>query len=186
VCAATGLVVFFVVGLTGLLDSPVYQAPVGIVVDCHAGDYYVYQQVGSQVSGPGFSFSHTGLSTLAPDQVRVTSTNGTQLSTWATDSSETITEGSGIYASTVGFHVAAAGKYKVQIAAVTPSSVIVAPSIGSQFVHATQWLVVVGIGGLLTIVGIMLLIVAIVRRTHQKGPPPNLGPPMQWIPPPAG
>ena len=181
VFALVGLILFAFVGFSGLLRSHVYRAPVTVSVNCHVGDYYVYQHVGSQVSGPGFSFSHSSPPTLTPYQVQVRNPSGSRVTTWATNGSETITQGSSIYADTVGFHVGTSGIYRVHIAAVSPPAVIVGPSLGSQFVHAAPWLIMGGVGGLVAVAGLVVLIVALVRRGGQNDDFPYYGGPHdQW------
>ena len=170
-CAIGGVVLFAVVGFTGL-GSHVYQAPATVTINCHVGDYYVYQHVGSRVTGPGFSFSHRGLSTLTPFQVQVRGPDGARVATWATNGSETITKGSWIYMGAVGFHADAPGTYRVHIATVSPPAMIVGPSLGSQFLRAAPWLILVGVGGLAALVGIILFIVSMVRRGRQNPTPP--------------
>ncbi len=183
VCAFVGLMLFAVVGLAGL-GSPVDEAPATVTLECHVGDYYVYQHVGSQISGPGFSYSHSGFPTLKPDQVQVRGPDGAPVATFATGPSETITKGSWIYVNTVGFRADTPGNYEVRIAAVSPPAVIVAPSLGSQFVRAAPWLILVGIGGLVGITGLVLLIVSLVRRGRQRRVALYpWGPPNPWAPP---
>ena len=172
VCAVVGIALFVLVGFAGLFGSHVVQAPATISVHCLVGDYYVYQYVGSNVSGPGFSFSHSGLPTLTPHLVQVRGPDGTGVATWATGGGETITKDSSTYENAVGFHAARPGTYEVHIAAVSPAAVIVGPSLGSQFVRAAPWLIMVGVGGLGAVTGLVVLIVSLVRRGRQhRGPP---------------
>ena len=175
VTAAIGIVVFFVAGVSGILDSQVHLAPVTVTINCHVGDYYVYQRTGSQQSVPGFSESRFGPATLTPSEVQVTSPGGGPVATWTGNGSETITSGSYLYTDAVGFHADTAGRYTVQIADVTPSAVIVAPSIGSQFASAAPWLGLTGVGGLVAIGSAIWLIVAATRREKLRrqasGPP---------------
>lgn len=179
VCAFVGLLLF-ALGFAGV-DGPVHQAPVTVSIECHVGDYYVYQRVGYQVSGPGFSYFQSGVPTLRPYQVIVRAPDGARTATWATDASESINRGSWSFASSVGFHASRAGKYEVQIARVTPSAVIVAPSLGSAFVRAAKWLILVGVGGPLAVAGLVVLIVALVRRGRQNRIPAYYGgPPNPW------
>jgi hypothetical protein len=181
-----GLVIFLLSGFAGLVDSPVHQSPTTVDIDCHVGDYYVYQHVGYQESGPGFSYSSSGIPTLRSDQVQVSGPNGIHLGTWSGDGSETITKGSWIYSNAVGFHVSAGGRYTVRITPTLPSTVIVAPSIGSQFVRAAPWLILSGAGGLIAFLGIVLLIVVIIRRRPKStmvvsgGPPSPPSVPNHW------
>jgi hypothetical protein len=163
-----GLVLFIVIGFAGLQGIRTYNVPVVVTITCRAGDYYVYQQTGSQVSVPGFSHSNSGFPTLRPNNVIVTDPDGAHVSTSSGDGSETITEGTWIYSNAVGFHVSDPGEYQVQITGVSSSRVIVAPSLGSEFLRAAAWLILVGVGALIVVVGGVLLIVALVRRSRAK------------------
>jgi hypothetical protein len=167
-CAVVGLVLFFVIGFRGLIGAPTYRVPAVVTVNCHEGDYYVYQHTGSQESWPGFSYSSNGAPTLQPDNVIVTGPDGSRVGTWSGNGSETITEGSWIYSNAVGFHASGDGDYQVRVTSVPPTRVIVGPSLGSQFLHAAAWLILFGFGALITITGLVLLIVASVRRSQAK------------------
>ncbi|MGA2037093.1 MAG: hypothetical protein ABSH04_05865 [Acidimicrobiales bacterium] len=167
-CAIAGFVLFIVIGFAGLIGSRTYNVPAVVTVTCHTGDYYVYQHTGSQVSAPGFSYSNSGFPTLRPNNVIVIDPDGEHVSTWSGDGSETITKGSWIYSNAVGFHASDPGEYRVQITGISSSSVIVAPSLGSEFLRAAAWLILVGVGALIVVVGGVLLIVALVRRSRAK------------------
>jgi hypothetical protein len=184
-----GLVLFLAVGLSGLLGATAYRTPATVAIRCQVGDYYVYQQVGSRQSGPGYSYTHTGLITLTPGDVVVAGPDGNQVATWAGNGSETITEGSVIYSDAVGFHADTAGTYRLRITQSAPSTVVVAPSLGSQFLRAAPWLAMAGGGGLLVIGGVVWLVITIVRRRRIDRPdpwsgtgPPGFVPPGQWYP----
>jgi hypothetical protein len=178
-----GLILFTVVGFAGL-DSPSYKAPVTVALRCHVGDYPVYQHIGSQVSVPGFSYSHSEFPTLKPGDVDVRGPDGVRVTTFVTASSDTITKGSWIYVGTVGFHAEIAGTYEVHVSDVSPPGVIIDPSIGSQFVRAAPWLVMVGVGGLVALAGLVVLIVRAVRGGRQSQIPLyGWRPTGPWVPP---
>jgi hypothetical protein len=167
VCGAIGLVLFAVFAVGGLLDTTVYKTPVHVVVDCRSGTYYVYQANGSQYSGPGFSYSYSGLTTLTPGQVRVVGPNGRPDKAWAASGSDTITKGSTRYSNAVGFDTPIAGNYSVTITPSSPTAVIIAPSLGGQFLSAAPWLIFTGVGFPTAIVGLVLLIRESNRRNRQ-------------------
>ncbi len=179
VCAFGGLMLFAVVGFAGFGDQA-YRAPVAVALECHVDDYYVYQHVGSQVSSPDVSHSHYGFPTLKPFEVQVRGPDGVSVATFATDSSDTITRGSWTYLNTVGFHAGTPGNYEVRIAAVSPSGVIVAPSVGSQYVRAVPWLILVGLGAL---VGVTSLVYLVRRGRERRLPRYEPGPPNPWVTP---
>lgn len=183
VCAFVGLMLFAVVGFAGF-ESHAYKAPVTVTLRCHVGEYYVYQHIGSQISVPGFSYSHSGFPTLRPDQVDVRGPDGARVATFTAEAADTITSGSWIYLDTVGFHARTPGNYEIHISAVSPPNVIIAPSIGSQFVRAAPWLIMVGAGGLVALIGLVVLIVSLVRRGRQVSVPAyHLSPSYPWGPP---
>ena len=167
-CAIAGTALFVLLGIAGLLGLRAHIIPGVVTVDCHVGDYYVYQHTGDHISVPGFSYSNSGFPTLKPDEVLVTGPGGTHPGTWSGDGSETITEGSWIYSNAVGFDVARSGEYSVRIGGSTSSSVIIAPSLGSEFVHAGPWLILLGVGVLIATPGGILLIVVSVRRSRAR------------------
>lgn len=170
-----GLVLFFVFAVGGLLDATVYDTPIHVTVACNTGTYYVYEQAGSGFSVPGFSYSHVGTTTLNPGEVQVVSPTGGLVPTYAASGNETITEGSNIYSNAVGFDVAEAGNYTVTIRA-SSLKVIVAPSLGSQFLDAAPWLIFTGVGFPLAVVGLILLIRESSRRRRAWVPPPGAWP----------
>ncbi len=187
-----GVVVFFAVGLEGILGATAHQAPTTVAIRCQVGDYYVYQQVGTGRSGPGITTSSPDPLTLTTAQVAVTGPSGGRVETWRGTGAETIALGSISYGNAVGFHAAVPGRYLVRIAEVHPSSIVVAPSLGDAVLRAAPWLGLAGAGGLLAVAGTAWLIVALVRRRRVGridpwgGPPPPLAPgavpPGPWLP----
>jgi Protein of unknown function (DUF2510) len=159
-CLFSGIATFVVGAVSDVSATSAVDAPATISVNAHAGDYYVYQQVGSQSGGLGFSVSSSGLATLDRAQVVVTDPRQARVPTWSGDGSETITEGSTIYANAVGFHVSTPGVYKVTIGRVSPQSMIVGPSIGGALAGSAPWLFLclpglagVASGGILLLLG---------------------------------
>ena len=77
-CAVLGLALFFVVVLSGILNTAVYDTPVHISLQCHAGNYLVYQYAGTNDSGVPFGVGQSGPLTITPREVRVTGPGGTE------------------------------------------------------------------------------------------------------------
>jgi len=186
----TGVVLFVVVGLDGILGASAHPAPATVAVHCQVGDYYVYQRVGTARSGTGLPVSSPGRVTIS--HVSVTGPSGARVNVWVGDGSETITVGPTSYENAVGFHAVVPGVYRVRVAGVIPTSIVVAPSVGSQFLRAAPWLGLAGAGGLLAVGGAVWLIVALVHRRRVGridpwgGPPPPIPPgavpPGPWLP----
>ena len=100
--------------------------------------------------------------------MKVVGPNGSGVPTWTSNGAETITKNSGTYNSAVGFHAPVAGTYSVTVESARPTSVIIAPSLGSQVVHAAPWLILSGAGTLIAIVGLVLLIITSNRRSRAR------------------
>lgn len=167
-CVIAGFVLFFVVGIVGILNSTVYETPAHVSLRCHVGDYLVYQNTATSDSGPAFGIAPSGPLTITPDQVKVVGPNGSRVPTWAGNGAETITKNSGTYNSAVGFHAAVAGTYSVTVESARPTSVIIAPSLGNQVGHAAPWLILSGAGTVIAIAGLVLLIVSSNRRSRAR------------------
>jgi hypothetical protein len=165
-CVIVGFVLFFVVGFVGLLNSTVYETPVHVSLQCHVGDYLVYQNTATSGTGPAIGLALSGPLTITPDQVKVVGSNGSRVPTWAGNGAETITKNSGTFNNAVGFHAAVAGTYSVTVESPRPTSVIIAPSLGNQVVRAVPWLILSGVGMLIATVGLVLLIVTSNRRSR--------------------
>jgi hypothetical protein len=90
--------------------------------------------------------------------VPVVGPTGGVVTTWSGSGSETITKGSEVFSSAVGFHVPVAGKYAITISSAS-TAVIIAPSLGSAVLGAAPWLILTGVGFSAATVGLVLLIV---------------------------
>ena len=167
-CAVVGLALFIAVVVSGILDTTVYDTPVHISLQCHAGNYLVYQDAGTSDSGVPFSVGGSGPLTITPRQVRVTGPGGNRVPTWEGTGSESITKGSQTYRSVVGFNAPEAGTYAVTVQSTAPTSVIIAPSLGSQLARGAPWLLLSGAGAIIAVVGLVLLIVKANRRTRAR------------------
>ena len=176
-CGLAGFGLFLANIFPGVLDAPVLKAPTVVAINCRIGDCYLYQRSGSESSGPGYSLSSQGGTTLTTAEVVVMGPNRAPVPTWSGDGSETITEGSAIYASAVGFHATVTGGYEIRINRVTPAALVVAPSLGSAFIRAAPWLLLTGVGVVVGLLGVALLVWA-ARRRHATRSGPTLEPVM--------
>jgi hypothetical protein len=167
-CVILGLALFFVTVVSGILHTTAYDTPAHISLQCHAGDYLVYQSNGTNDSAPAFGVGQSGPLTITPGQVKVTGPGGNRVPTWQGTGSETITRDSQTFSSVVGFNAPEAGTYSVTVESAAPTSVIIAPSLGSQFAHGAPWLILSGLGTLIAVLGLVLLIVKANRRTRAR------------------
>lgn len=128
-----------------VLDTPV------TVVDYYTPDtYVVYQSQGSSSSR------------LEPGQVEVRGAVGSVPVT-PSRFQETIEDGSGTWVSVAQFTITEAGEYSVAISA-PDSQVRVATSLTSKVGGSLAWGAGIGLGGLISLTGLALAVVGVVRR----------------------
>ncbi|HEX3426680.1 MAG TPA: DUF2510 domain-containing protein [Acidimicrobiales bacterium] len=132
-----------------------------------SGTWFIYQQTATRSGFGGVSFSSQHPTTLQPGDVTVTGPRGQVLPVSYVTVDDTITQQSGIYTAVVQFDVPSSGTYSLMVT--TPSSrILVARSLGDTFKGVVGFVLVGVAGGLLTAVGVVLLIVGIVRRSHAE------------------
>jgi hypothetical protein len=157
----------FVVGLVPIVRdvaSPLRFRPPGPVrLHLGQGTYEVYEDAGS--ASFGSSFSSNGNVTIAPDDVTVTASDGTPLTVFERGSTvESLSTHGERYIGAVRFTTPAAGDYDVTVRASSLESVLVARPLTDTIKKALVWFLLTGVGGIVTVVGIVLLIVGSVRR----------------------
>ena len=149
-------------------DPPaVLDAPVTVVDYYEPGTYVVYQ---SQSDGPR----------LRPEQVEVQGAVGVVPVT-ASGFQETIEDGSGTWVSAASFTIEEAGEYSVAISA-PDTQVRVATSLASKVGGSLAWGALMGLGGLMSLAGLILGGVALVRRssTGATAQPVPVAAPAGW------
>lgn len=127
---------------------------------------------------------------LRPEQVRVSGPNSEPVAvTSLGDESETITRGSVDYEGVATFRATTAGEYVVEITS-EPRTAIVARSLIDTFGGVVGWFLLGLLGGFIVVLGVVLLIIGIVRRSRAANraavygyaAPPAAEPP-PWPPP---
>jgi hypothetical protein len=166
--------------------------PVDEQVTLREGRYTVFELVGRQTSQGPVTTWRRDAPTVTADMVRVTGPDrATVAADDITSGSETLNRGQDIYAGVARFDVPGPGPYRVQVDAPAGREVVIAPSFGSGFGAARNW-VLAGIGCFLALVaGVVLVLVGATRRrpapaaaaTGAAGaaaPVPVAGPPPGW------
>ncbi len=159
-----------------IVDAPVLTSPGKEQVACRTGTYLLYVESGSS------SLSATTSS------VTVTGPGGENVPVETEATSQSFSKEGGRFSGQLGFVTSTAGTYTVTVHT-SGASVIVAPSFTTAAQENLGWIIGIFVSGILAVVGLVLLIVGIVRRSRAKrafpyggswGAPP--GP--AWPPPP--
>lgn len=125
--------------------------------------YVVYERV---ASGSG-SASDPVLYTVTPEDVTVTGPDGTPVPVTDTGTvTQTFDSGARTFAGVASFDVPRTGSYQIAIGT-EGAEVILAPSF-TTFARSFAWIALIGLGVLLGLLGLILLIVGIVRRSSSK------------------
>jgi hypothetical protein len=162
-----------------ILDAPVLTSPGKEQVLCRSGTYLLYVENGSS------SLSATTAS------VTVTGPGGENIPVEAESTSQTFSKNGQQFSGALGFVASTAGTYTVSVHT-SGSSVLVAPSFTTAAQENIGWIVGIFVSGILALVGFVLLIVGIVRRSRAKravpyggawgGPPGSAWPPQPGAP----
>jgi hypothetical protein len=138
--------------------------------DLDAGNYLVFERVGSSRTIGPLSTKTEGPATVTPDDVSITSSTGQELEVGEPGTSQTIDRNGTTYGGVVSFHVPADGRYQVSIDAPDPTRVLVAPSLGQTFVGALPGLAAAAVASIVGVIGLVVLIIAWLRRRTPARP----------------
>lgn len=138
--------------------------PVTMRLHLTPGTYEVFQM---NVAGQGTGFLEPD---VLPSDVRVADHAGSLLLGTAPALSESLTAGGSRYQSRVAFTVSHTGDYVVHVASPAGSSVVVfvAPSFATALKRGLGWIGLSVLGALVALLGFVLLIVQVVRRSKMK------------------
>lgn len=145
--------------------SPV-TTPTTVTRTLESGTTYAIYERSSLASGAGTE-SDPLLATVSPADVTVTGPGGVQVP--VTDPgamTQTFTNGGTQYFAVATFDAPASGSYEITIAS-EGAELLIAPSF-SAFGRSIAWVAAIGLGGLLALLGLILLIVGLVRRSSSK------------------
>ncbi len=171
VCVVVGIAgsVSTVANLFADVGSP-RTAPTEFTQTLDAGTTYaVYEQVtsGSGTSGDPY------LGRVTAGDVTVTAPDGSSVAVNEAPSySQTYTNNARTFVVVATFDPPVSGAYDIAVST-AGATVVVAPSVTS-LVRSLPWLVLIGLGVLIGLVGLVVLIVGLVRRSSSRRPPAAL------------
>jgi hypothetical protein len=169
-------------------DAPSMTTPGSVTLHLNKGLYKVFEYTGTAAAGTPLRSLPPAVTTIHASDVNVGGPGGGAIPVSNADPTETITRGHRHSTSAVAFRVSTPGDYTVRIAGAR-GEVVIARSLADAVRSRVAWVAGIPIGGLLFLVGLVLLIVAIVRRSKDRkaeisGYPPPGHPPAPWPPQP--
>jgi hypothetical protein len=154
-------------------NAPSVTTPGSVTVYLHKGLYKVFEPTGTATAGPAPAVSSSGVTTISARDVNVSTSDGRPVPVSDARADEVISRGRRHYASAVAFRVSAPGAYTVRIGAARGDAVI-SRSLADAVRSRVGWLAGIPVGGLLFLIGLVLLVVGIVRRSNaRRAPPPG-------------
>lgn len=165
------------------INSPTMSVPGSQSFTLEDGTYTLYERTGRSTGG--FPTGSSGLTSVSPSQITVTSPSGSTVPVVGVSYSETLDDGAVKYTGVGQFRAASAGSYRIDIRSETSTQVKVGPSVLSLGEEIVVWIFALMGAGILFFVGVVLLIVGLVRRSRAgkagRGPTgpggPGYGPP---------
>ncbi len=177
------LVVKAVSSVAGAVNSEEQETPAEFVEELDKGPHLIFQRT-DQAAEP-----------ISPDDVVISDSDGDELATRSVFSTQTITKGSAVYTGVVAFDVPEAGTYDIEVNG-EEQAFLVGPSIGQTFRNLGGVFLLALLGGLLSFIGFLMLIIGIIRRSRAKktaGMPAGTAAPVVsgspapgWYPEPSG
>lgn len=153
--AALGTAILHSVSDASTLNGPGTEAVV-----CHSGTYVFYTESGSNV--------------LNQSAITVTGPGSETVAVEVEAASESITRFGTKYSGSLDFTATRSGTYMVRLSA-SGVTLVVAPSLADTAQSNLGWLVGVGLSLLTAFVGLILLIVALVKRSGARKSAPQYG-----------
>ncbi len=168
-------VVLIVAGIIGVIaataslisgfGSPV-TTPTTVTRTLEKGTTYAVYELSGLASGTGTTEDPL-LATVSPADITVTGPGGVVVGVKDPGAmTQTFTNGGKEYFAVATFDAPATGSYEISIAT-EGAEVLIAPSF-SAFGKSFAWIAAIGLGGLLALIGLILLIVGLVRRSSSK------------------
>jgi hypothetical protein len=135
-------------------QAPTVTTPGSVTLHLDKGVYKVFERTGTVLGGAA------DVSVVAPQIQGVIGVSDA-------GPTETITRNRSMYTSVVSFRVSTAGIYTVRIGG-GPGEVIVSRSLADAVRGRVGWVATIPIGGLLFLIGLVMLVVGISRRSKAR------------------
>lgn len=156
------------------ITRPAFDIPGAETRDLAAGDYEIYVRTGS-----AFDFDLNDVAALpALDEITVTALeSGDTVPLEELFLAEPAIRGTNRYDSVASFTVDDEGSYRVEIdSGSTANRAVLARTFETGLEHSIPWIITTGVGTLVMLLGSILLIIGMVRRSRAKKPqPPVVG-----------
>jgi hypothetical protein len=159
-----GFSVFVGRTIVALLDHPVSSTPYVQTTHFGTGTYYVFEAETATFNGPQ----------TTPLTVTVSAVGGGLVPTFRPAATETITSGGNAYRGVVGFTIDVSGRYLVMVesqGAPARVPIFIAPSITTSLRSGVGWLGLAGLGIVVGLLGLIMMIVQLTRRSRRRAPP---------------
>ena len=158
-------------------DAPSVTTPGSVTLYLNKGLYKVFEPTGTATAGPVSGSPSTGVTTINATDVNVSGPGGRPVPVSDSRGDEAITRAGRHYSSAVAFRVSSPGRYTVRIAGARGDAVI-SRSLADAVRSRVAWVAGIPVGGLLLLIGLVLLVVGIVRRSRaRKAALPGYPPP---------
>jgi Protein of unknown function (DUF2510) len=164
VVAIASMVAVFA-GAISTLTAPTFEIPGSTTRKLDEGEYVLFEGTGKSSTSSGVYNSRRKADTIGPRDVQVTDPNGAKVPTRQMTSNEILNRDGWSYTGAVKFTVLIPGQYAVNVSAGNGSA-----AVGRSFADTINfgWLRGVGIGSVAFIIGLIWLVLALLRRSHNK------------------
>lgn len=145
-------------------NADTFVSPGPVVMHLGKGTYMVYEFTGNGSFDSPFSNDDV---TITPADVTVTGPTGLPLTVFDRGSlQETRRSNGGEFVGAARFTTPTDGMYTIAVRSATPTGFAVARPLSAAIRTALPWFALAGVGGIAFVVGVVLLIVGSVRRSH--------------------
>ncbi len=164
-----------------------FVSPGPVSMHLGKGTYMVYEFTGSSAFDSPFNDDDV---TISPADVTVTGPTGLPVNVFDRGSvRETRRSNGGEFVGAARFTTPTDGLYTISVRSSTPTGFAVARPLSAAIRKALAWFALAGVGGIAFVVGVVLLIVGSVRRSHVAAAPTfayGAAPAPGWHPDPWG
>ena len=188
VIAIPGIVVFGV-GFWHLVFGPTYAVPGTTQLHLQEGRYVVFENTAKSRSYGVVTVTDGRGISIDASHVTITGEGGRPVAVQESEHNQSINRMSDHYVSAVEFSTPRAGDYAMRVDTDVKAEVMVQPPLSQLFIRRASWLVVIGTGWFVAVVGAAMIIVGSTRRNRAEritqSQTPTL-PSAQWYADPLG